>query len=82
MAKSNAERQAAYKTRRANGESNDRQLNTWLSSEAFFALRRLAKHEGSTKRRLLEKLILAADQIVSSDMDDAGFDTYLESVTR
>lgn len=82
MAKSNAERQAAYKARRATGEINDRQLNTWLSSEAFFALQRLATHGELTRKGQLEKLILDADKLATANMNDSEFNAYVDSVTR
>jgi len=56
MAKTNAERQAAFKAKRLAGQVEDRQLNTWISADAFFALRRMARHRGITRRAIIEEL--------------------------
>jgi hypothetical protein len=45
MAKTTAERQAAYRSRRNDGEG-DRRLNTWFRYKTHFALNRLAKRYG------------------------------------
>jgi hypothetical protein len=58
MTKTSAERQAAYRAWRDDG---DRRLNAWISSKADFALERLAKRYAVTKRAMLERLIIAED---------------------
>ena len=60
MAKTSAQRQAAYRSRRHQGEGL-RRLNTWLSMPAYCALQRLAEHEGISQRNLIERLLLNAD---------------------
>ena len=60
MAKTSAQRQAAYRSRRNQGEGI-RRLNTWISMPAYCALQRLAKHEGISQRQLIEHLLLNAD---------------------
>ena len=74
MAKSNAERQKAYRQNRqtANNGDSDYRLNTWITSQASFALSRLAKHQNTTQRAILEALILAADEAITKDMDIAS----------
>lgn len=63
MAKTAAERQAAYRKGRAEaGENGERRLNTWVSTSSFLALDRLAKRYGVTKREMIERLVLEADQ--------------------
>ena len=50
MAKTVAERQAAYRKGRAEaGENGERRLNTWVSTGSSLALDRLAKRYGVTK---------------------------------
>jgi hypothetical protein len=61
MPKSSAQRQAAYRSRRDDGDG-DYRLNTWISSSAHFALQRLARRYGVTQRGMIERLVLAADQ--------------------
>lgn len=71
-AKTNAERQAAYRKSRATaGENGDgeRRLNTFISTKASFALDRLARSYGVTKRDLLEKMLIEADNKIVSDLD-------------
>lgn len=68
MAKTSAERQAHYRATRHQGEGENR-LNTWLTTHASLALARLAKHEGISKRTLLERLITEADQRVVETLD-------------
>jgi hypothetical protein len=78
MAKSPAERQAAYRARRNDGEG-DRRLNTWIMSSADLALDRLARHYGVTRRVMLERLILEADDAILKglELDSPGWDAYM-----
>ncbi len=80
-----AERQKAYRARRveANQGDSDYRLNTWITSQASFALARLAAHHGVSKRTMLERLILAADEQVKAAMGDESpvRDRYIDCVT-
>jgi hypothetical protein len=63
MAKTNAERQAAFRKNRAvAGENGERRINTWVTTSAALALARRSRHHGFTQRTMLEHLILVADQ--------------------
>jgi len=63
MAKTAAERQKDYRAKRPfAGDNGERRLNTWISSSAHFALERLAASYGVTKREMLEKLVIEADE--------------------
>ena len=77
MAKTAAERQADYRARR-NDNEGDRRLNTWISTKADLSLDRLLKHYGVTKREMLERLIISADdEIVKTlQLDTTEWDTY------
>jgi hypothetical protein len=79
MAKSAAERQAAYRLRRNEGEG-DRRLNTWITSKADLALDRLARRYGVTKRQMVERLISEADDAILKTMefDSAELNNYLD----
>ncbi len=74
------QRQARY---RAKGLSDgERRLDCWVKTPTVYALARLARNQGTTKRAVLEALILAADQAqLKACLTDEEFDTYL-GVTR
>jgi len=59
MAKTAAERQKAYRQRRAQ-EAGELRINTWVSAAALKALNTLAEQQGVTQKVLLEQIILAA----------------------
>lgn len=74
MAKTAAERQKEYRAKRPfAGDNGERRLNTWISSSAHFALERLANSYGVTKREMLEKLVIAADEKAIESL--GGLDT-------
>jgi hypothetical protein len=65
-----AERQAAWRNRRATaGENGERRINTWVSTGAALALARLARHHGLTQRAMLEHLLAMADDAVTAELD-------------
>lgn len=79
MTMTNAERQAAYRARRsAAGDNGERRINTWVSTGAALALRRLARHEGVSSREVLERLIGAADDRITHRLEpeSAEWDEY------
>lgn len=81
MALTTAQRQAAYRARRATaGESGngDRRLDMWVSTEADLALARLARRYAVTKRQMLERLITRADDAIVRrlDPDSPQWDAY------
>lgn len=82
MAKTSAQRQAAYRSRRHDGEGT-RRLNTWISVCADFALRRLARHHGTSQRETIERLIIDADdqRMKTLDLDTPEWNQYF-GVTR
>jgi hypothetical protein len=77
MAKTAAQRQAEYRKRRDDGDGEYR-VNSWISSKAFFALSRLARRYGVTKREMLERLIIADDDRILAGMewDSPEWDVY------
>jgi hypothetical protein len=66
VAKTSAERQAAYKARA--DEKGERRLDVWVSEETMQALERLAQHYSKTKRQLLEDLVSQQDAKVISKL--------------
>jgi hypothetical protein len=89
MAKTAAERQAAYRARRPMAGSNgngERRLNTWVSTGAHFALERIARRYGVTQREVLERFITAEDDRILAGIktDTPEWDEYFHGkpVTR
>ena len=81
MAKTAAERQAAYRANRCQAGPNgngERRLNTWVSTGAHLALERLARRYGVTQREVLERLICAEDDGVLAGIstDTPEWDAY------
>lgn len=81
MAKTAAQRQAAYRNKRPEaGDNGDRRLSSWASTAAFLALRRIAKHHGTTRRAMLEQLIIEADNQIEQSLrsNDDEWNRYIE----
>ncbi len=81
MARTSAERQAAYRSRRLTAGDNgngERRLNMWITTEADLALGRLARRYAVTKRAMLERLVVTADADIHShlDIDSAEWTEY------
>ena len=65
MAKSNVERQAAYRRRNLKSEEGKgERLDVVIDLHAKRALERLARHQGITLRAMLEKLLIEAEQAI------------------
>jgi len=65
MVKSNKERQQEYRDRQRM-LNVDRNINSWISHEAFCALERLADHFKTTKRDVIEQLVIMLDTDISA----------------
>lgn len=81
MAKTPAQRQAAYRARRPYAGKNgngERRLNLWIDTSSSLALDRLVRRYGVTKREFLEKMILEADEAIlrTLDLDTPEWDRY------
>lgn len=81
MAKTTAERQAAYRATRAQAGINgdgEKRLSLWIGSRGYFALGRLARHFGVTKRDLIERLVRAEDErlIATLQLDTPEWERY------
>ncbi|MBW2186130.1 MAG: hypothetical protein JRG71_06935 [Deltaproteobacteria bacterium] len=80
MAFTAAQRQAKYRENRPTaGDNGERRLSTWLSTAAFMALKRLAAHNDTTQRDMIERLILEADQDVIDSLrsNDEELNRYI-----
>ena len=62
------------------GETGESRINTWVTTAAALAVKRLSKRYGVTQREMLEKLILELDDEVcrSLNSDDQEWDDYFE----
>ncbi|ECD9411890.1 hypothetical protein J7F78_004778 [Salmonella enterica subsp. enterica serovar Cotham] len=70
MKLTNAERQKQYRDNMfKRGDNGDLRINTFVTSPAGFALARLSRHYGLTKRRVLELLITHADNSLTKNWD-------------
>lgn len=67
MTKTSTERQRAYRERAKTEGDGARRVNIWLSTGADLALDRLAGHGGGSRRAVLERLILEADERLTRD---------------
>lgn len=81
MAKTTAERQAAYRARQVDAGKNgdgQRRVSMWLSTGAALALARLACRYGVTQRELVERMLLADDERVleTMEIDTPEWDHY------
>lgn len=81
MAKTTAERQAAYRERQDSGGvdgNGQRRVSMWLSTEAALALGRLASRYGVTQRELVGNMLLAEDERILATMkiDTTEWDSY------
>lgn len=77
MAMTSAERQRKYRQ----SKSDKRQLNTWISNEAFWALNRVSFYLGVTQKQLLEDLLLKMDKEIKASIPDDKLESYYMSDT-
>lgn len=82
MAKTAAQRQAAYRARRPfEGEegNGERRLQGWIATRAALALERLARRYGVTKQAMMERLINAEDEQILAELspDTPDWDAYV-----
>ncbi|WP_426111328.1 hypothetical protein [Massilia sp. PWRC2] len=81
MAKSTAERQAAYRARQSSAGADgngQRRVSMWLSTGAALALARLARRYGVTQRELVETMVRTEDSKVLETiaMDSPEWEEY------
>ena len=81
MAKSPAERQAAYRARQASEGADgngQRRVSMWLSTGAALALERLARRYGVTQRQYVENMLVAEDERILATMaiDTPEWESY------
>jgi UDP-N-acetyl-D-mannosaminuronate dehydrogenase len=79
MALTAAERQKRYRETRKLAENGYRQVNIWLSTEAYLALKRLAQRDGVTHREMLERVLIEAQNRIMRRLSDTELDEYLNA---
>jgi hypothetical protein len=77
MALTPAERQKRYRENRRLVGNGYRQINTWISTEAYEALRRMARRDGVTQREMLEQVLIAAQDRIMRVLSDDELSEYL-----
>ena len=83
MAKSNAERQAAYRQRHLKDvNGTDERLSLLVDIRAKRALERLAARYGVTQRAMIERLLIEADSAATADMTAEQFAAYTDDKGR
>ena len=81
MAKTAAQRQAAYRARRphaGNDRNGERRLSVWIETRASLALARLARRYAVTQQALIEQLVVAEDEriLAGIEPDSAQWRAY------
>ena len=77
MARTAAERQAAYRKNRATaGDNGERRINVWVSTATALALQRLARRDAVTQRSVIEELVLAADEQAAAGLTEEEWAEY------
>ena len=77
MARTAAERQAAYRKNRATaGDNGERRINVWVSTATALALQRLARRGAVTQRSVIEELVLAADEQAAAGLTEEEWAEY------
>lgn len=81
MARTNAQNQAAYRTRHTKGEGGTAsRLDVLIADSAKLALKRLAARYGVSNRAMLETLILDAQKALTDTLDSDQHSAYCDSV--
>jgi len=65
MTKTPAQRQSAYRARRAHAGpdgNGERHLSVWIDTSTWLALARLARRYAVTKRSMIERLVVAQEE--------------------
>ena len=79
MALTNSERQARFKQNAAfkNDGQGLRRVEAWLTTGAVLALERLASHGKTTRRDILERLLLSEQDQITKTLSDAEYELFI-----
>ncbi len=80
MALTNAERQAKFKAAAASKHDGqgERRLSSWITTAADCALDRLAAHHQTTRRDILERLLLAEQDRIEKTLSDTDYERFID----
>lgn len=80
MALTNAERQAKYKKQAAfkNDGQGERRLTSWITTAAACALDRLAAHQKTTRRDVIERLLIAEQDRIKESLSDVEYEQFMD----
>ena len=83
MAKTAAQRQSAYRARRAHAGpdgNGERHLSVWIDTSTWLALARLARRYAVTKRSMIERLVLAEEEriLAAIEFDSPQWCAYFD----
>jgi hypothetical protein len=81
MAKTAAQRQAAYRARRnhaGHDGGGERRLSVWVSTSTWLAIARLARRYAVTQRALIERLVIKEDErvLAAIELDSPQWHAY------
>jgi hypothetical protein len=77
MALTAAERQKRYRESKKLADNGYRQINLWISTEAYLALRRMARRDSVTQREMLERMLVDAQNRLIAQLSDEELSSYL-----
>jgi hypothetical protein len=77
MALTAAERQKRYRESKKLADNGYRQINLWISTEAYLALRRMASRDSVTQREMLERMLVDAQNRLIAQLSDEELSSYL-----
>ena len=82
MALTTNERQAAYIKKQKEQAGGVKRLSMWVDFPVYTALGRLSRHSGLSKRVILSRLVLSADDATAKSFagDDTGYDGYIAPI--
>jgi len=80
MALTNAERQAKFKAAAASKHDGqgERRLSAWITTAADCALDRLAAHHQTTRRDIIESLLLAEQDRIERTLSDTEHEQFID----
>ena len=80
MALTNSERQANFRKRAAfkHDGQGERQLSMWVTTATACALERLAVHHKTTRRDILERLLIAEQDRIKETLSDTEYELFMD----
>ena len=73
----NSERQKRFKDNQALKENGARRVEVWLTTAASCALDRLAVHQKTTRRDVIERLLIAEQDRIKESLSDVEYEQFM-----